>query len=118
MKTITMQKSTLKIQRQKSLKNLNQSYITRLEWYQTSKWRRLRRIFLEKNPFCVECGEPATVCDHIDGHNPKTWKDNFWTGPFQPMCGSCHSFKSVTFDMKNKPKRLTPAEKAELLNKK
>ena len=114
MKTITMQKSTLKIQGQKALKKLNQSYITRLEWYKTSKWKRLRRIFLENNNFCVDCGAPATVCDHVDGHNPKTWKDTFWTGPFQPMCASCHSRKTALEDMK-KPKRLTATEKAKLL---
>ena len=115
MKKITMQKSGLKVQQKKRLTHLNQSYITRLEWYKLPKWTAIRRAFLNKHSICVECGAPATVCDHVDGHDPLTWKDSFWTGPFQPMCQSCHSRKTVLIDMKKKVKRLTNVEKLELL---
>ena len=116
MKKIVMQKSGLKVQQKKKLKSLNQSYITRLEWYKLPKWRAVRHAYLEKYPVCIECGAPATVCDHVEGHDPLTWKDNFWAGPFQPMCQSCHSRKTVAIDMQKKSKRLTNTEKLKLLN--
>lgn len=105
-----MQK-TIKVQNNKQYKSLNQSYIERLKWYKTKEWQQLRFAFLKSNPCCIKCGENATVVDHRDGHNPKTWKDTFFIGPFDSYCNSCHSRKTVLEDMKNKPKRMTIQER-------
>ena len=119
---IKMQKSTMSVQKPKSYGQLNASYQERLKWYQSARWKITRRKFLEENPLCVKCLEEgieqiANTVDHIDGHEYKTWKDNFWTGPFMALCSSHHSQKTTLEDMKNKPKRMTRAEKIEALNK-
>lgn len=60
--------------------------------YWTYKWKQLRKIFLAHNPVCVKCGWTATVVDHI---RPVTQGGDFWHGPFQAMCKSCHQRKSA-----------------------
>jgi len=112
-----MLKDGIKTLKNKEYKSLNASYKERLKWYLTPEWRELRANFLQNNPYCVKCGEKATVCDHKDGHDPLTWKDTFFTGAFQALCFSCHSRKTVLEDMKKKVKRLTQAEKLTLLGK-
>jgi 5-methylcytosine-specific restriction enzyme A len=62
-----------------------------------SRWRKARIHYLVNNPICVDCGQLATVVDHIIPHkgNYKLfWDRNNW----QPMCGSCHSRKTVKKD--------------------
>ena len=59
--------------------------------YSSKPWRRLRAAFLRENPICIECSELANVVDHI---TPVTQGGDFWRGPFQPMCDSCHARKS------------------------
>ncbi|MEW6622133.1 MAG: HNH endonuclease [Bacillota bacterium] len=41
--------------------------------YRSTRWRRLRRRFLQENPLCVDCKKTgrlieATVVDHITPH--------------------------------------------------
>ena len=110
-----MQKDGVNLHKRKSLKALNQGYLERLKWYKTQQWYRLRRLFLKDSPFCCDCGEKADTVDHINGHDPLTWREHFYEGPFQSMCHPCHSRKTALFDMKNKPTRLTLAEKKKLL---
>ena len=58
-------------------------------------WRRLRREFLQENPWCANCAKqgrqtPATVVDHIKPHRGDTVLlrdvDNL-----QPLCAICHA---------------------------
>ena len=59
--------------------------------YSSKKWRTMRALYLRENPLCIDCNELANVVDHI---TPVTQGGDFWGGPFQPMCDSCHARKS------------------------
>lgn len=67
-----------------------------------SRWRKARKIFLSRNPLCVECkGEgkliEATVVDHITPHKGdkiKFWDQRNW----QPLCKRHHDRKTATED--------------------
>lgn len=59
-----------------------------------SRWRKARKLYLEKNPLCRMCEQlghitPATLVDHIIPHkgNQKLfWDKSNW----QPLCAPCH----------------------------
>ncbi len=56
-------------------------------------WRRLRRIILERDPFCRACNvEPSTQVDHIVSvrRNGNNDLDNL-----QGLCDSCHGAKTM-----------------------
>ncbi|WBK39698.1 HNH endonuclease [Xanthomonas phage L522] len=63
--------------------------------YSSSKWRKLRSVFLKSNPLCAYCLEddktvPASVVDHIQPHRGDA--DLFWDeANLQPLCQQCHS---------------------------
>jgi len=60
--------------------------------YNTTKWRKYRRVFLSRNPLCVECGAIATVVDHI---KPVRLGGEFWQpSNHAAMCARCHNSKS------------------------
>lgn len=64
---------------------------------QSAAWRKARAEFLARHPFCVECGAPATVVDHIVPHRGDPiifWDRRRW----QSMCASCHGRKTVARD--------------------
>ena len=61
--------------------------------YSSKLWRALRAAFLKRHPVCVECGALAHVVDHI---KPVTKGGEFYAGPFQAMCDSCHAKKSAS----------------------
>ena len=122
--SIKMQKSPVKIKQGKRYANLNQSYLNRLELYNSAKWKAVRKGFLRGSPTCCRCGAPAEIVDHKKGHHigkdkyGKTWKDYFWeVDNFQSMCWSCHSRKTCLEDMKNKPKRMTAKDRVKQLKK-
>lgn len=57
-----------------------------------AKWQKLSKWFLQQNPWCVLCGNPADHTDHIiplskGGGNELT--------NLQSLCHSCHSKKTV-----------------------
>lgn len=67
------------------------------KFYQSSVWRKFRKLKLQTNPFCEECYKKgiiteAKVVDHIipisKGGNPLS-EDNV-----QSLCSSCHNKKS------------------------
>lgn len=62
-------------------------------FYSSSEWRRKRREYLKEHPFCVRCGRPAVIVDHIvpirKGGEPLD------DGNLQSLCWPCHSRKSV-----------------------
>ncbi len=62
------------------------------------RWEKIRKIFLSKNPLCVECKskgirEDATDVDHIIPHrfNSVIFDDK---QNLQALCKSCHSRKT------------------------
>ena len=63
-----------------------------------AKWRRARKLFLQRHPLCANCLSqgivtPATVVDHIVPHRGDRalfWDENNW----QPLCKSCHDRKT------------------------
>ena len=64
---------------------------------QSVEWRKARAEFLARHRFCVECGAPATVVDHIVPHRGDPiifWDRSRW----QPMCATCHGRKTARFD--------------------
>lgn len=67
------------------------------EFYNSWTWRKLRKMFIDKNPLCVRCELkgltiPAYVVDHIVPINKggsKTDESNL-----QSLCEKCHNSKS------------------------
>lgn len=67
-----------------------------------SRWRRARKAYLAKHPFCVECMKKGTVklatdVDHIVPHKGSKilfWNEKNW----QSLCHSCHSKKTAKED--------------------
>lgn len=63
------------------------------------RWQKVRRMYLRRNPLCVECLkegniEPATIVDHIEPHrgdNEKFWNED----NFQSLCERCHNRKTA-----------------------
>lgn len=68
-----------------------------------SRWRKERKLFIERNPMCKICLEDgrvtmATVVDHIKPHKGDQrlfWDQNNW----QALCETCHNRKTRTDDM-------------------
>ena len=62
-------------------------------FYRTAAWKAKRKSYLEDHPFCVMCGRPASIVDHVvpirQGGEPLD-DDNL-----QSLCWSCHSRKSI-----------------------
>ena len=66
--------------------------------YNTAWWRRTRKYLLASSPLCARCAyydvtTPAIDVDHIEMHrgNETLFYDY---NNLQPMCRSCHSWKS------------------------
>lgn len=62
-------------------------------WYASPAWRDYKTKFLTEHTQCIECGEQATLIDHI-----KPFRGNltlFWSpANHAPMCMQCHNKKS------------------------
>ena len=65
----------------------------------SKKWQRARKVYLIKNPLCVECMKKgkyssATVVDHIIPH--KQDRKLFWDREnWQSLCKRCHDKKTA-----------------------
>ena len=63
-------------------------------FYNTSRWRTLRRKQLEKQPYCALCGSEIDLSvDHIqnaDGNEELFFDEN----NLQTLCRTCHSQKT------------------------
>lgn len=55
------------------------------------RWRKFRRIYLRRHPFCVQCGEMATDVDHIV---PRRQGGGDEEDNLQALCHACHSRKT------------------------
>ena len=63
-------------------------------FYESTAWRRLRRIKLQMNPLCEICKkEKATTADHIIPI--KQGGAALDVSNLQSLCGPCHGRKSV-----------------------
>jgi len=62
-------------------------------FYYTKEWKKFRMEYIKEHPFCVRCGKPAEIVDHIipikDG-GALTSEQNS-----QSLCWACHSRKSI-----------------------
>lgn len=67
--------------------------------YSTARWKRLRKMVLDQEPFCRECAAQgravfAEDVDHIVDHGGDY--NLFWDmDNLQPLCHSCHSKKTA-----------------------
>jgi 5-methylcytosine-specific restriction endonuclease McrA len=63
--------------------------------YQNTRWKKLAKHYLDKNPLCVPClsagkTTAATIVHHITEHKGDC--QLFWNEDnFQAVCASCHS---------------------------
>lgn len=70
--------------------------------YNSWKWRKARRAFLDGEPLCRHCTKngkvtPANEVDHIEPH--KGDEDLFWNvDNWQPLCKPCHQRKTYQED--------------------
>lgn len=66
--------------------------IIRNTFYNSSRWRKLRSIYIKYHPLCVICSAPGEVVDHIkpikQGGEPLDMAN------LQTMCHKCHNIKS------------------------
>jgi 5-methylcytosine-specific restriction endonuclease McrA len=66
--------------------------LVRNKFYNTTRWRKLRSMFIKEHPLCVECSGIGQVVDHIIpirlGGEELSWEN------LQTMCHRCHNIKS------------------------
>lgn len=66
--------------------------VVRNKFYHSTRWRKLRGMFIKEYPLCIECNGIGKVVDHIKsikmGGEELDW-DNL-----QTMCHRCHNIKS------------------------
>jgi 5-methylcytosine-specific restriction protein A len=78
------------------------------DFYRSPAWRKVRKLHLQKHPFCVECQNQgkvvtAKVVDHIkrvNPSNPYNTQNGVWGEPLnsenlQSLCSKCHNSKSA-----------------------
>ena len=62
-------------------------------FYNSKEWKAVRKIAIERNPFCVICNRPAKVVDHIkeikDGGAPLALEN------LQSLCHLHHNQKTA-----------------------
>ena len=72
-------------------------------FYDSSKWRKLRRVFLDSHPLCTDpfgehkkIGRPEAAV-HIDHIIPRSvsQEQEFDADNLQALCHRCHSRKSI-----------------------
>jgi hypothetical protein len=69
--------------------------------YHSARWLWARDAFLAEHPLCAPCERrglivPASVVDHVDGHQHPDWRACFWDqSRWQACCIDCHAAKSA-----------------------
>ncbi len=78
---------------------------TGVAFTRTARWKRERKAFLVRNPYCVSvvidgsghgerCGEPATVVDHIRPHRGDEMLFWAWASNWAGLCAPHHNAKT------------------------
>ena len=68
-------------------------------FYHTTRWRKLRKYFITKNPLCVIClsegrTTPAKVVDHVIPLR-LNYELRLDSNNLQALCSKCHNNKSA-----------------------
>lgn len=66
-------------------------------FYNGVRWRRLRQMFLNRNPLCVDCSKagrltPASQAHHIEERKDRPELAYEWDN-LESVCLSCHNAK-------------------------
>ncbi|GAA0599806.1 hypothetical protein GCM10010394_31620 [Streptomyces crystallinus] len=61
----------------------------------TTRWQRIRKAYLYRNPWCLLCGRTATVADHFP-HSRRELVAQGVADPdafnrLRPLCTTCHN---------------------------
>ena len=65
---------------------------THVKIYNSSRWRKLRLAYMQRNPVCVECSRSAYYLDHII---PISKGGEIWDETnLQGLCPSCNGRKT------------------------
>ena len=59
-------------------------------WYDSPEWRARSNAHLERNPYCVRCGDQASISDHITPVRVDD-REGVLCGSIQSMCRPCKS---------------------------
>lgn len=60
-----------------------------------AEWRKIRDRHLQENPFCIDCGQPATEVDHLVALADGGTHDKV---NLRSRCKRCHSRKTAKMD--------------------
>jgi 5-methylcytosine-specific restriction endonuclease McrA len=75
--------------------NRSEEGIERNAWYNTKRWRKLRRAVIDEEQTCRFCGAPAEHVDHIE-HGPN-WRERFFDRTnLRALCARCHNSRSAS----------------------
>lgn len=78
-------------------KKIRKQKVDNSKFYQSKKWRRVRKLYVMENPLCVKCEERGLITevqevDHIIPLRLGGAKFDFEN--LQSLCKSCHARKS------------------------
>ena len=80
--------------------------------YNSGRWKRLKKQILKTESLCRHClnqGKLTASNLQLDHKHGWTSEDDFFTGPFQILCKSCHSLKTQSDLKENLKKQKTKA---------
>ena len=66
--------------------------------YYTYRWTKFSRLFRQRNPLCVVCGNAAEVTDHVLPAALIAEADFYKEDNLQSLCHKCHNRKRATED--------------------
>jgi 5-methylcytosine-specific restriction protein A len=66
--------------------------------YESTRWRKLRKAYMQRNPVCTQCTQPAKFLDHI---KPISQGGDIWNlDNLQGLCPSCNGKKTNSQKLK------------------
>lgn len=85
-----------KAQYKQRVSNVSQKQIN--DFYNGTRWKKLSRLILEREPVCRWCWEhdhiirPAQAVDHIKEVR-EAWSKRYDVDNLRPLCASCHRIR-------------------------
>jgi 5-methylcytosine-specific restriction enzyme A len=63
--------------------------------YRRNRWAKISKLVLQRDKICQQClrdgkVEPATLTHHVNEWRPNSTELDFWKGPFEALCFTCH----------------------------